>query len=343
MTTRSTFGRIRILLTLALLLICTGNIIGQIAGGLTETTRTDFGGNSYITGTVFSPSGTPINYRIRIRLASMTAGEVITTSDDTGKFVFSKLSIGTYTIAIDGEQDFESVSQQVDILQNRDIQNISFRLTPKRKPISKPKAINVENAAVPKKVLDMYDAALALSMVGDHKAAVEQLKLAVAEFPAFMLAYTEMGVQYLRLNELEKADEALQVALKIRPDAYEPLVNRGIVMFRLKRFTEAETLLRSALKAKEQSAVAHFYLGRTFASRKQYDTAEREFNTAIKIGGDQMKEAHRMLASMFLDREDHKRALAELEIYLKLAPQAADAEQLRGVVSELKALISRKP
>lgn len=343
MNIRSTDGPICVLLTLVLLLTSAVTIFGQIAGGLNETTRTDFGGNSYITGIVFSPSGTPINYRIRIRLSSMTAGEVIATSDDTGKFVFSKLSPGTYTVSIDGEQDFESISQQVDIMQSRDVQNVSFRLTPKRKSTSKPKAINVQNTAVPQTAFDLYEAALALSMVGDRKGAVEKLKLAVAEYPAFMLAQTEIGVQYLKLNELEKADEALRTALKLKPDAYEPLVNHGIVMFRLKRFAEAETRLRAALKAKERSAVARFYLGRTFASQKQYDAAEKEFRTSIDIGGDEMKEAHRMLASMFLDREDYKRALTELEIYLRLAPTATDAEQLRSVVSELKTLLPQKP
>lgn len=343
MNARSNVRRTQFLLTVLFLFVFATISLGQIAGGLNETTRTDFGGNSYITGTVFSPAGIPINYRIRIRLSSMIAGEVISTSDDTGKFVFSKLSLGTYTVAIDGEQDYEPVSQLVEITQNRDVQNISFRLIPKRKPANKAKAINVENVAVPKKALDLYEAALALSLVGDHKGAVAQLKLAVAEYPAFMLAYTEMGVQYLKLNELEKADEALQAALKIKQDAYEPLVNRGIVKFRSKQYAEAETFLRSSLKAKEQSAVAHFYLGRTFASQKQYETAEKEFRTAIKIGGEQMREAHRMLASMFLELQDHKRALSELEVYLKLNPSAPDAAQLNDVVRQLRSLIVERP
>lgn len=343
MNARSNFRLTHILLTILFLLVFKSTSPSQIAGGLNETTRTDFGGNSYITGSVFFPSGVPINYRIRIRLSSMTAGEVIATSDDTGKFVFSKLSLGTYTVAIDGEQDYEPVSQQVEIMQNRDVQNISFRLTPRRKVIAKPKAVNVENTAVPQKALDLYEAALALSMVGDHSAAIAQLKLAVAAYPAFMLAYTEMGVQYLKLNELENADDALVAALKIKPDAYEPLVNRGIVKFRSKQFAEAETLLRSALKAKENSAVAHFYLGRTFASQKIYDTAEKEFRTALKIGGEQMREAHRMLASMFLEMEDHKRALNELETYLKLNPGASDAAQLNQVARELRTIIGGKP
>lgn len=343
MTELSNCRPLRSLLLVLFFYSFTASVPGQIAGSMSETTRTDFGGNSYITGIVFAPSGIPINYRIRIRLSSITAGEVISTSDDAGKFVFSKLSVGSYIVSIDGEQDYEPISQQIDIMQNRDVQTISFRLVPRKKPANRAKAVNVENVAVPKKALDLYEGALALSMVGDNRAAIAQLKLSVAEYPAFMLALTELGVQYLKLNELENADESLIAALKIKPDAYEPLINRGIVKFRSKQFVEAENLLRNALKAKESSAVAHFYLGRTLASQKQYETAEREFRFAIKFGGEQMREAHRMLASMFLELEDHKRALNELEIYLKLNPNAADAAQLNDVASELKKTISSKP
>ncbi len=44
-------------------------------------------------------------------------------------------------------------------------------------------------------------------------------------------------------------------------------------------------------------------------SQKQYDNAEKEFNLSLTIGGVQMKEAHRMLANMYLSREDYKRTL----------------------------------
>ncbi|HRI02440.1 MAG TPA: tetratricopeptide repeat protein [Pyrinomonadaceae bacterium] len=343
MNTRSNCRPILFLLTIIFLLACSTHGISQIAGGMTETTRTDFGGNSFISGSVFFPSGAPINFRIRIRLSSITGGEIFSNSDDSGKFVFSRLSRGTYTLTIDGEQDFEPTSQVVDILQNRDVQNVSFRLTAKSKISKKPELINAEIAAAPKKALEFYQNALKLAAAGDGKGAIELLKLAVAEYPDFSFAYTEMGVQYLRLNELNKADEALLAALKIKPAAYEPLLMRGIVMFRANRFADAATMLRGALKAKDQSAIAHFYLGRTFMSQKKYDEAEKEFNLSLTIGGEQMKEAHRMLANMYLSREDYKRTLTELEIYLKLAPTAPDAEQLRDVVSQLKTLVQKKP
>jgi tetratricopeptide (TPR) repeat protein len=315
---------------------------GQIAGGLTETTRTDFGGNGYITGTVYYPSGTPVNYRMRLLLSSLTGGEVIATTDDSGKFVFSKLAIGTYTLAVEGEKDFEAVSQQVEIMRRGDVQNVNIRLTDRGRKADKAKAVNVENVKVPQNALDSYEAAVALSAKGDPKGAIVKLNLAIEQFPEFMLAHTELAAQYLRLNEFSKADESLKVALKLRPDAYEPLITQATLLFRTNRLDESEQYCRQALKARENSAVAYFYLGRIFQSTNRFEAAETQFRNAIKYGGPQMREAHRMLANMYIRLEDFKKALVELEAYLKLYPDAPDAEQLNGVARELRRLTAQK-
>ncbi len=315
---------------------------GQIAGGLNETTRTDFGGNGYITGTVYFPSGTPINYRMRILLSSMTAGEVIATTDDSGKFVFSKLAIGTYTISVDGEKDFDAISQTIEIMRRGDIQNVNIRLADKARKAEKAKAVSLENVKVPQEALANYEVAVALVGKGDSKGAIVKLQLAIEQFPEFMLAHTELGAQYLRLNELAKADEALQVALKLRPDAYEPLITRATVLFRMNRLDESENYCRQALKARENSAVAYFYLGRIYQSSNKLRKAEAEFQNAVKYGGDPLREAHRMLANLYIKLEDYKQASTELEIYLKLYPDAPDVQQLNRVAQELKRLIAQK-
>jgi tetratricopeptide (TPR) repeat protein len=151
-------------------------------------------------------------------------------------------------------------------------------------------------------------------------------------------------VQYLRLNQLDNADEALAAALKIDPAAFEPLINRGITIFRLKRYADAEPLLRQAVEKKSDSSIAHYYLGRTLTSLERYDDAEKELNSAVTLGGNEMKEAHRMLATMFIAKGDNKKAVNALEIYLGLVPTASDAAYLRDVIAQLKASdLSPKP
>jgi tetratricopeptide (TPR) repeat protein len=243
---------------------------------------------------------------------------------------------------IDKEKDFQPFTQVVSVIQPRGFPaqtyNLSVRLTPKAGTAGKPGVINAELANIPKPALDKYNKAIELAKNGDRPGAILQLKGAVTEYPEFMLAYNEMGVQYMKLNDLQKSDDALQAALKIDAKAFMPLVNRGILLVMLKRYKDAEPLLREVVKTKGDQAVGHYFLGQTVAYLGNFDEAEKELLSAIKLGGDEMKEAHRLLAIIYSSREDKKNAIAELETYLRLVPKAPDAEQLRNVILKLKGL-----
>ena len=73
-----------------------------------------------------------------------------------------------------------------------------------------------------------------------------------------MLALNELGVEYLKLGELEKADDALRSALKIDPEAFEPLMNHDITLVRMERYQDAEPELRQALREKRQVSSGPF-------------------------------------------------------------------------------------
>ena len=213
---------------------------------------------------------------------------------------------------------------------------LQIRLKLKTASGFKPAVVNSEFANVPRHAMDLYKKALELAQGGNNKGAIEQLQQAVSEYSDFMLAFNELGVQYLRLGELEKANESLRSALKIAPDAFEPLLNHGIVLVRLNQFKEAEPELRKALKQREQSAIGHYYLGRTLAHLERYDEAEKELNSAITLGGDEMKQAHRYLGAIYSIRGDRPHAIAEFETYLRLAPTAKDAELIRRTIQQLR-------
>jgi tetratricopeptide (TPR) repeat protein len=315
---------------------------GQIAGGLNETTNTELGGNNFIVGIVYSPGGGPINRRIRIRLTTPTRGDVLATTDDSGKFVFSGVGSGVYTLIIDSEKEFAPLRQEVDILGRRSrvpetySVTISLREAAKDRSKGKGSVISAANAGVPKRAMEFYEKASKLAEAKDYRGAIEQLKLAVARYPAFVNALNQIGVLYLKLNEVDKADEALQAALKIKPDAYDPLINRGITLFRLARFKEAETVLRHALKVETESAAAYYYLGRTLNKMGRSDEAETAYLNCIKIRPGEFKEAHRLLAVIYLDRGELQCVIEELETYLKLVPKAPDASELRTVIEHSK-------
>lgn len=314
----------------------------QIAGGITDTTNTRHGGNNFIVGTIYSPEGFPITTRMRLRLSSPTSGEILAMTDDRGRFVFSSVGSGVYTIVIDGEEEYEPVTREVEVIRPRNFvpetYTVTIRLRAKVNTKSKaaPSVVSASNAGVPKRAMELYQKASKLASEKDYKGAIEQLKLAVDEFPRFVNALNQIGVLHLRLNELEQADEALRAALKINPEAYDPLINRSITLFRMSRFKDAEGVLRDTLKVQSDSAVAHFYLGRTFIKLNRPAEAETQLLACLKLGSDEFKEAHRMLAAIYLDRGAPQLVIEQLETYLKLAPTTPDADLLRKAIEQSK-------
>jgi tetratricopeptide (TPR) repeat protein len=312
-----------------------GGVLQQ-AGG----TDTGLGGGNAISGTVLLPTGQRVQTHVSVRLQTSTRGDRLAVTDDNGNFSFRQLPNGEYGIVIDKEKDFEPFRQVVEIRQYAGTppQNypMNIRLEAKGGVKAKPGVLNADLANVPQNAQATYRLALKSAQAGKNTEAIDQLKQAISEYPNFMLAYNELGVQYLAEGDLAKAEESLTSALKIKPDAFEPLVNYGITLVRLNRFSEAIPQLRAAIKQKEQSALGHYYLGRALAYQQRYDDAIAELNLAIQLGGDQMKEGHRYLAGIYNARGDKQRAISELETYLKLAPNSKDADHLRQVISDLR-------
>ena len=303
-------------------------------------TDTGLGGGNAITGTILLPNGQRFERRVTIRLQTMTKGDRLTTTDEYGKFAFRGLITGEYTIVIDKEKEFEPYRQSVDIRQFRgsppQVYNLNIRLTLKEEPKPKPGVLNAELANVPERALAHYNNAAEQAKKNEHLAAIEELKLAIAEYPSFMLAFNELGVQYLKVNQPQNADEAFQAALKIDPDAFGAMINRGIANVMMERYGEAVPILRKAIKKNDQSAVGHYFLGQALANLGLFDDAEKELLASLTLGKEEMKEAHRMLAIIYSSRGAKKQAADQLETYLKLSPNAPDAEKLREKIRQLR-------
>ena len=299
---------------------------------------TGLGGGNAISGTVLLPGGQRMQSHVSVRLQTMTKGDRLSVTDDNGVFVFRELPNGSYMIVIDKEKDYEPLRQSVDIRQfaGAPPQNytLNLRLEPKGSAATKTGVVNADLAKVPQNALASYQKAMQSAQAGKNTEAIDQFKQAISQYPNFMLAYNELGALYIKTNDLDKADEALRSALKISPDGAQPLLNHGIVLALKGKFDLAVSELESALKQKEQSAMGHFYLGQVLANLGRFGDAEQHLNRAVALGGDEMKDAHRFLGIIYWRRGERERAITELETYLKLAPNAKDADQIRQLLSQ---------
>ena len=316
-------------------------VFSQISGISDSESQTNLGGNNSIIGTVFGPSGRPLEQRVRIRLSTMTRGDRVFTSNEKGAFAFRGLPSGSYTITIDREVEYKPYTTSVDVVQLRGGGNptptvVTLNIRLEYKDRNKAGIVDSTLLSIPEKARTHYSNGIEESKKGNRQAAIEEFKQAIAEHPSFTLAFNELGVQYLKLNRVEEADQAFQNALKIDPDSFPALTNRGLANIMMKRYGEAVPILRKALKKNDQSAVGHYLLGQALANLGLFDEAEKELVVSLKLGKEQMKEAHRILAIIYSSRGDKKKAAKELETYLQLAPDTPDAALIKEMIRRLK-------
>ena len=312
---------------------------------------TGTGGNHMIQGKIFFPSGRRAEGTIQVKLTSLNSAEITAIADSSGSFTFAGLSPGNYTVVIDAGDQYEIAREGVTIdsdpnlsrsgiILNSGTRRYTVMVTLQSKPDPKNRTkagvINASLAEVPEDARGLYQKALDLIKTGDAQKAIENLKSAVSLYPKFSLALNELGVQYLKVGQAGKAVDPLRSASKLSPDAMTPKLNLGVALLETQQCAEAEAQLRDALKI-SSTPTAHMYLGLTLIKLKRYDEAQTELETAISTGGENLAQAHRYLGAIYWQKHENRRAIDEFETYLRLTPNAPDAERLRGTIKDLRA------
>lgn len=311
---------------------------------------TGTGGDHMIQGKIFFPSGRRAEGTIQIKLQSLNSAEITALADSSGTFTFGALSPGNYTIIVNAGDQYELARETVTIDsdiktrsgitvnagQRRYTVMVTLQNKRRQKSTSKPGVINASLAEVPENARALYQKALDSVKAGDVAKAIEDLKIALSLYPKFPLALNELGVQYLRLGQAAKAVEPLKSASKLAPEAFSPHLNLGIALLETRQLSDAESELREAIKI-NSTPTAHMYLGLTLITAKRLDEAQHELETAISTGGQNLAQAHRYLGALYWQKHYYRRAVDEFETYLRLTPDAPDADRLRGTITELRA------
>ena len=308
------------------------------------------GGKHSIRGRILFPSGRRMDSGLKVRLISTGFGDSTVMSDASGSFRFQALRPGSYTVIIEGGEEFETVTESVTIESDSALMRggsvasaprpytLQIYLQPKtsRGTGARPGVLNAELADAPKAAVELYHKAVEAARRKEHERAAELLRGALEFHPNFRLALSDLGALYLKMKQPERAAEPLRAALKLAPDDFPTLLNYGIALYDRKEFAEAEAQFRKAVGRNTSSPTAHFYLGVILLKRRETDEAEKELRAAVASGGDQLAVAHYYLGGIYWGRQEFKRAADELETYLRLAPDAPEAARVRSTIKELR-------
>src|SRR5712692_6896014 len=278
-------------LCVGLVLLCSSLADAQSGGGVDQTGT---GGQNTIQGRIYFPSGRRSDFRVMVKLQSHNSGELSVLSDANGSFIFRGLAPGSYTVAIDGGDAYETVTEPVyvDTYGNNSrtstrmpgiakLYTVQISLQPKQGSSVKPGVLNAALASIPVAARELYEKALDASQVGQFDVAIENLQGALSLYPEFPLALNELGVEYLKIGQPSKAADVLSKAVRLAPRDLSPQLNYGIALLNQRRFAEAEDHLRIAVSINTSAPTAHMYLGIVVAIQRKLEEAERELEIAI--------------------------------------------------------------
>lgn len=327
-----------IVICAALTMFCASVAAGQMGNnGIDEDPGIGMRqGRNTVVGQVIFPGNMPPARRCTVRISSVRLGEFSTLTDANGVFTFRRLREGMYFLTVEAGKEYHPAQTTVDLFDNSGrTTTVQVELRP-RATVVKAAVVDAGLAGAPKQAVELYQKGLAASRSGDYKKAVEHFLAAVNIYPEFVLALNELAGAYINAGQLAQAERTVLSALAYEPDNPTLRLNYGYVLFLAQRYAESERELRRAIRLKEASATAHSYLGVVLIKLGRLDEAEKELLRSIAIGGSSGITAHRYLAALYRERGDRARAIEQLETYLRLAPNARDADQVRMTIKDLQ-------
>ncbi len=288
---------------------------------------------------------------LKIRLFNLSSNDLSVVADGTGTFLFKNLIPGSYTVQIEGGKDFEDVQESV-VIDDPGSSNLSstIRLRGGSKIANvqiflKQKSgvssgsndvVNAKLAAVPKGARDLYEAAQISIKENNDLRAIAQLREALVLHREFSLAWNSLGQLLQKTGDIKGSVDALRSAVKYDPESVAANLNLGCALYNDQAYPEAERHLTEALIRNPSSYRGHYYMGLTQLKRQRLDIAEQAFRKATEVGNQHAGMAHFMLGGIYWSVKRYKEAASELELYLKLEPNAKDAEKTRASIAELR-------
>ncbi len=261
-----------------------------------------------------------------------------------GEFVFAGLTSGEYSIQVNAA-GYEPARQAVSVF-GAPQHGVSIFLTKSAKaPSLRTEAtISAHQLSVPRKAHDEFEKGMMLIYAkSDYRGAIDQFQRAIKDFPTYYEAYAEEGGAYYQLQELAPAEEALQKSIDLSSGQYaDALFTLAALLTDTKRYTEAADASRRGMKADNSSWRGPFELARAQAALKQAEDAEKNALRSRDLMPDNAA-VYLLLANIHIQRKDYPSLLRDVDDYLRLAPNGADADRARKTRDEVKAMLANPP
>ena len=268
-----------------------------------------------------------------------SAFSAFTRADARGRFKFTQLLPGAYTVVVYVPR-FGEQQRTIDIGPSSAGSDgrvqITIELSRDQPTARISDRISARELSIPASARREYDNAQKKLAKRDVSGAVAHLQRSVEIAPQFTEAWNNLGTIAYHSEEYTRAEQYFIRALEADREAYAPLVNLGGVQLNLKKFDDALKHNLAAVLKRPTDALANSQLGITYLVLDNLDLAEKYLVEAVRLDPAHFSNPQLVLAELYTRRKEAVKAADQLESFLKHHPDWPDAAAIRDTIRKLR-------
>jgi Flp pilus assembly protein TadD len=283
--------------------------------------------STMIKGKVIGGNKEPlVGVQITVEFLGGVNRKLQTKTDKRGEFIQLLTESGNYRIsATDAKIGTATAETRVNLGR---VSEVTIVLVPTTAANDTAKAAELKKA---------FDEGVQASRAGNHDAAIEKFRAALALAPTCFDCHFNIGVAHMAKKDEKAAEAAWKQALEVKADYAEAMNALSTLYNNQKRFDEAAAMSAKAAATGGGGAGADatFNQGIILWNQGKIADAKAKFEETIKLNANHA-DAHFQLGMALLNEGKLPEAVSAFESYLKLAPDGQHATQAKGMIAQLK-------
>ncbi len=260
-----------------------------------------------------------------------------------GQFIFTALPEGEFVITA-RKSGFNPASASVSVMRTGTFE-VTIMLRRTAVAGAHPGGpISAHQLSVPKKARADYEKGYRL-LEDQNKPAdsIPAFEKAVAAYPSYYEAYTELGIADSHVGKASEAEASLKKAIELSDGQFlQPLYVLAEVYNNQGKYQAAEPLARQAIAFDNSSWNGFLELARAQLGLKRIGEAETSAQQARELAP-QTPQVYLVLANVHAIQQKYQTAVQDLDVYLKLDPNGQNSEAVRRTRERLQKQIQAAP
>ncbi|MCD9185590.1 MAG: tetratricopeptide repeat protein [Pyrinomonadaceae bacterium] len=296
-----------------------------------------------ISGNVFGADRRPLD-SINVELLNdYNATVARTRTNGSGRYFFNGVSSGRFVVVVlPFGTEYEEQRQDVEI-QNFNVSGRSFGFSNEQKDFylkvrknAQPLSNEVIFAQeVPNEAKKLYEKAIDALSDKKQKEGLDGLKAALEIYPKYFAALERLGREYVQLGHYEAARILLTLAVEVNPRSYRGWYGLAYSQYTQKMLKDSLESVNKAIAINPASYDGLMLSGVILRQLGKFEDAEKQLIKSKEAY--ETAEVHWQLGILYANNmKRYKDAVRELKTYLKLAPAAKNAEEVKKTIKELE-------